>query len=127
MDVDKLRRAVSNIAANARDAMGGRGRLRLSARIEALARPEGAREQLVLVLADEGPGVPAAIRERVFEPFVTHGKKRGTGLGLAVARRFVEDHGGRLELLPEAEPGARGARFRLALPLVPAKGEERAS
>ena len=127
MDVDKLRRAVSNIADNAREAMGGRGRLRLSARIEALAHPEGAREQLVLVLADEGPGVPAAIREHVFEPFVTHGKKRGTGLGLAVARRFVEDHGGRLELLPETEPGARGARFRLALPLVPAKGEERAS
>jgi signal transduction histidine kinase len=70
----------------------------------------------VLVLADEGPGVAPEIRDRVFEPFVTLGKKRGTGLGLAVARRFVEDHGGRLELLPAAS-GSRGARFRLELPL----------
>jgi signal transduction histidine kinase len=126
VDVDKLRRAVTNIAANAREAMGGQGPLRFSARIEPLDGPDGAREHLVLVLADDGPGVAAGIRERVFEPFVTHGKKRGTGLGLAVARRFVEDHGGRLELLPEPEGGARGARFRLALPLSPGDGEERA-
>jgi len=59
----------------------------------------------------------------LFDPFVTQGKKRGTGLGLAVARRFVEDHGGRLELLPPPESGARGARFQLALPLASAKGE----
>jgi signal transduction histidine kinase len=127
IDVDKLRRAVSNIAANARDAMGGRGRLHLRARIETLAGADGPREHLVLVIADEGPGVPEAIRESLFEPFVTQGKKRGTGLGLAVARRFVEDHGGRLELLPGAEPGASGARFRLALPLVSANAGERPS
>jgi len=117
LDVDKIRRAVSNIAANARDAMGGGGRLRLSARKETLPGPDGPVEHLVLVLADEGPGVPPEIRERVFEPFVTLGKKRGTGLGLAVARRFVEDHGGSLELLPPPAPPDRGARFRLALPL----------
>jgi signal transduction histidine kinase len=117
VDVDKLRRAVSNIAANARDAMGGAGRLWMSARIEPLASPDGPREHLVLVLADEGPGIAAGIRERVFDPFVTLGKKRGTGLGLAVARRFVEDHGGHLELAPGAGQEPRGARFRIALPL----------
>jgi signal transduction histidine kinase len=126
IDVDKLRRAVSNIAANAREAMGGRGRLTLRARVEALPGPDGAHEHLVLVLADEGPGVAAGIRARVFEPFVTLGKKRGTGLGLAVARRFVEDHGGRLELLPDLEPPARGARFRIALPLAPGGSAGRA-
>ena len=119
LDVDKIRRAVSNVAANARDAMGGRGRLRFSARVETLAGADGPAEHLVLVLADEGPGVSPEIRERVFEPFVTLGKKRGTGLGLAVARRFVEDHGGSLELLAAAAPPACGARFRVALPLVP--------
>ena len=119
LDVDKIRRAVSNVAANARDAMGGRGRLRFSARVETLAAADGPAEHLVLVLADEGPGVSPEIRERVFEPFVTLGKKRGTGLGLAVARRFVEDHGGSLELLAPPAPPARGARFRLALPLAP--------
>jgi signal transduction histidine kinase len=122
-DVDKIRRAVTNIAANARDAMGGRGRLTLQARVEGLPGADGSGEQLVLVLADDGPGVSPEIRERVFEPFVTLGKKRGTGLGLAVARRFVEDHGGALELLPSPPPPAHGARFRVALPLErPAEG-----
>ncbi|HSD26861.1 MAG TPA: HAMP domain-containing sensor histidine kinase, partial [Vicinamibacteria bacterium] len=120
LDVDKIRRAVSNVAANARDAMGGRGRLHFSARV--LAGGDGSADQLELVLADEGPGVPAEIRERVFEPFVTLGKKRGTGLGLAVARRFVEDHGGSLELMPAPPPPAHGASFRLALPLSPPVG-----
>jgi signal transduction histidine kinase len=105
LDLDKLRRVVSNLAANAREAMGGRGTLRFSARLEG--------ERLAIEIADSGPGVPAAIRERIFEPFVTHGKKRGTGLGLAVARRFVEEHGGTIELLPEGP----GARFKIALPL----------
>jgi signal transduction histidine kinase len=117
LDVDKIRRAVTNIAANARDAMGGSGRLALAARVEAIAGVDGPRDHLVLELSDDGPGVPRAIRERVFEPFVTHGKKRGTGLGLAVARRFVEDHGGSLELVVEAGRARRGARFRIALPL----------
>jgi two-component system sensor histidine kinase DctS len=118
LDVDKIRRAVSNVAANARDAMGGRGQLHFSARV--LPGGDGSADRLEIVLADEGPGVPAEIRERVFEPFVTLGKKRGTGLGLAVARRFVEDHGGTLELLSPPVPPARGASFRFALPLAPA-------
>ena len=115
VDVDKLRRAAANIAANARDAMGGRGRLHFSAEIRNghAAEPP----HLELVLADEGPGVPQEIRERLFDPFVTLGKKGGTGLGLAVARRFVEDHGGTLELLPPS--AGPGARFRILLPLEP--------
>jgi len=120
IDVDKIRRAVSNVAANARDAMGGKGRLLFSARV--FAGGDGSPERLEVLLADEGPGVPPEIRDRVFEPFVTLGKKRGTGLGLAVARRFVEDHGGRLELLPPPVPPAHGACFRFALPLAPPGG-----
>jgi signal transduction histidine kinase len=120
LDVDKIRRAVSNVAANARDAMGGKGRLVFSARI--LAGGDSSPERLEVLLADEGPGVAPEIRDRVFEPFVTLGKKRGTGLGLAVARRFVEDHGGSLELLPPPAPPAHGACFRFALPLAPPAG-----
>jgi signal transduction histidine kinase len=107
LDTDKLWRAISNIAANAEDAMKGKGRLRVRAATDSSGRT------LVLELSDEGPGVPPEIRDRIFEPFVTAGKTRGTGLGLAVARRFVEQHGGRLELLPEGP----GARFRMTLPL----------
>jgi signal transduction histidine kinase len=123
LDIDKLQRAVGNIAANARDAMGGSGHLFVSARIadDQAPAPEPPAPRLVLTLADEGPGIPAEIRESLFDPFVTSGKKRGTGLGLAVARRFVEDHDGTLTLLsPEtlAPEGPRGAHFRLVLPLV---------
>jgi signal transduction histidine kinase len=117
VDVDKLRRAVNNVASNARDAMGGGGRLHLHAELQDGPGAESGSRRLVLVLADEGPGVPEEIRESLFDPFVTWGKKGGTGLGLAVARRFVEDHGGTLELLPrQAGPGAR---FRIVLPLRP--------
>ncbi len=111
VDADKLRRAMGNIAANAREAMGGRGRLHLRATLAAAGG--GADERLVIELADEGPGVPGEIREKVFEPFVTRGKKGGTGLGLAVSKRFVEEHGGTVELLPDGP----GARFRLTLPV----------
>jgi signal transduction histidine kinase len=124
LDVDKLRRVVSNIAANAQDAMGGQGRIHLGARIVA---DEGGAWHLVIGLEDEGPGVADEIRERLFQPFATFGKKKGTGLGLAVARRFVEDHGGTLELVTEPSPPGRGARFRITLPLAPAeigKGED---
>jgi signal transduction histidine kinase len=123
LDTDKLRRAVFNIAANARDAMKGAGRLHAEAAIEedpGTAPPRRAGDAarwLVLTLADEGPGVPPAIRDTVFEPFVTEGKKGGTGLGLAVTRRFVEDQGGTVELLPRAPTDARGASFRIRLPL----------
>lgn len=116
LDTDKLRRAVFNIAANARDAMKGSGRLHADAAVE--ADPAGAvAPWLVLTLADEGPGVPASIRETVFDPFVTEGKKGGTGLGLAVTRRFVEDQGGVVELLPRAPGETTGACFRIRLPL----------
>jgi signal transduction histidine kinase len=97
--------------------MGGAGRLTFVARVEPRPVKGGPPEQLVLELTDAGPGVPAEIRDRLFEPFVTYGKKRGTGLGLSVARRFVEDHGGSLELLPSLPPPAQGARFRLSVPL----------
>lgn len=116
VDIDKLRRALGNLGANARDAMGGRGRLHLIARLLPAERAGigAAPERLSLIVADEGPGVSAELADRVFEPFVTHGKKAGTGLGLAVARHFVEDHGGRIELLPEGP----GARFHIVLPIV---------
>jgi signal transduction histidine kinase len=119
VDVDKLRRAISNIAANACDAMGGRGRLAFRARIEAAPLGgEGSEPWLALLISDEGPGVADAIRDKLFQPFATFGKRKGTGLGLAVSRRFVEDHGGTLELLPNPQPPDHGARFRIALPMA---------
>jgi signal transduction histidine kinase len=63
---------------------------------------------------DTGPGVPAEIRNRMFQPFVTAGKKNGLGLGLALARQTIIDHQGDLELIPSE----RGAHFRLTMPLA---------
>jgi signal transduction histidine kinase len=63
-------------------------------------------------VSDTGPGVPAEIRARLFQPFVTSGKTEGLGLGLALARQTMLEHGGDLELT-ESD---RGARFWLRLP-----------
>ncbi len=114
IDPDKVARALGNLAFNAYEAMHCNGRLQVEARLEEPDAP-GVPANLVIDLRDEGPGVPQSIRESLFEPFVTEGKPHGTGLGLAVTRRFVEDHGGSVELLPDGP----GACFRLRLPVAP--------
>jgi signal transduction histidine kinase len=73
------------------------------------ARAEGSR--VVIEVADDGPGVPPHIADRVFEPLVT-ARPGGTGLGLALARRIAAAHGGSIVLVP----GSAGATFRLELP-----------
>jgi signal transduction histidine kinase len=79
------------------------------------ARGEGGR--VIVEVSDDGPGVPAELAPRIFEPLVT-GRKGGSGLGLAMAKRIMAAHGGTIALLP-AEAGAgeagAGARFRIEL------------
>ena len=101
-----LLQAVVNLVLNAVRAVGdGHGRIDLSARRSG--------DQVVLEVADDGPGIPEAVRRRLFQPFATGAASGGTGLGLYVTRRIVEDHGGTVEV--ESEEG-HGARFRLTLP-----------
>ncbi len=106
IDSDRMAQAVYNIAANARDAMPNGGRLTIATK--------RVRDTVELRFADTGPGIPADLVERVFEPFVSHGKEEGAGLGLAIAQRIVQEHGGDIEL--ESPPGA-GATFTIRLPL----------
>jgi signal transduction histidine kinase len=74
---------------------------------------------VVIAVEDNGPGVPAEIRERVFEPFfTTKQREQGTGMGLAISKRIVDEHGGTLEL--SSEPG-RATRFIIRLPILPDK------
>ena len=105
-DEIKLRRALYNIASNARDAMEAGGSLTISA--------IRAGDSVELRLRDTGPGIPETIRGTLFEPFVTCGKATGTGLGLAIAKKTVEDHGGTIAV--DSAPG-HGATFTVRLPL----------
>lgn len=104
-DRDRLKQVLLNLVLNALQAMPGGGVLTLG------AAPVG--DLLILTVADTGAGIPPEVLPRLFEPYVTT-KARGLGLGLAIARRIVEAHNGRIEA--ETEPG-RGTRFRITLPL----------
>jgi signal transduction histidine kinase len=82
--------------------------------IRAIVRGTG--DEVVLIVEDEGPGVPAELRARVFDRFVRGAADRGgsSGLGLSIVRAVAETHGGRVAL--EQGPGGRGARFVVRLP-----------
>jgi signal transduction histidine kinase len=69
-------------------------------------------DQIYITILDNGPGIPAAIRRTLFEPFVTAGKPNGTGLGLALARRIAEEHGGSVCL---EESNREGTIFTLSM------------
>ena len=70
--------------------------------------------EVVTEVEDSGPGIAPEIAERLFEPFVTHGKQNGTGLGLSICKKIVESHGGKISA--RSEPG-KGATFVFTLPL----------
>jgi two-component system nitrogen regulation sensor histidine kinase GlnL len=95
---------VLNIVRNAAQAMSGRGEIRLRTRIArqiTLARRR-CRHALELRIADNGPGVPAEIQERIFYPLVS-GREGGSGLGLTLAQSFIAEHGGTISF--ESRPG----------------------
>ena len=102
-----FRRVVANLVENAMQAAQGAGRapdIRMRAELRG--------ERAAICVDDNGPGVPEAERERIFDPYVTH-REGGTGLGLAIVRKIVIDHGGDVSV--GASP-AGGARFTVELP-----------
>jgi two-component system, OmpR family, sensor kinase len=105
-DTAKLRQAVRNLVLNAVQVGGP------DVAVSVEVATDGDRARLAVV--DDGPGVPAELAATLFEPFVTS-RPGGSGLGLAVARRVVERHGGTIAL--ETPPNARGARFSIYLPM----------
>ncbi|NMO21668.1 GAF domain-containing protein [Pyxidicoccus fallax] len=107
VDERMMRQAFLNLAINAVQAMPQGGLLRASVR-----RAPGSPE-VEVQFADSGPGISPEVRARIFEPFFTT-KAKGTGLGLAVVKRIIESHQGRVAL--DSQPG-RGTTFRLYLPL----------
>ncbi|MBI2528376.1 MAG: hypothetical protein HYV93_20640 [Candidatus Rokubacteria bacterium] len=110
-DGGRLTQVLLNVALNALQAMPGGGTLTLGATSAAGA--------VTLTVSDTGAGIPADLLPRIFEPYVTS-KARGLGLGLAIARRIVEAHGGRIEAA--SEPGS-GSRFTITLPTGGPRGD----
>ncbi|MCC7017383.1 MAG: hypothetical protein IT564_09315 [Rhodospirillales bacterium] len=102
----QIRQVIWNLVANAVDAMRGEGRLALRVIREG--------DFAVIRVSDSGPGIPDALRDRIFEPLFTT-KAEGTGLGLSIVRRIVTEHGGTVEV----EDGSRlGASIAVRLPVI---------
>lgn len=108
LDYDGIHQVVLNIVTNAIDAVDpARGVINVRTAFEA----EG--DAVVLSVADNGPGIPESLREKVFEPFHSTKGHGGTGLGLAVTRKIVRELGGQISV--RAAPGG-GAEFQVRLP-----------
>ena len=114
LDRNQIIQALLNVARNALQAVGERGRITLRTRALSNVSIGSARHRLVasVQVEDNGPGVPPELRASIFYPLVT-GRANGTGLGLAVAQDLVTRHGGLIEF--ESEPGR--TIFTLLLPL----------
>ncbi len=107
-DPTQLRQVIHNLLRNAEDALEGLE----SPRIELITEQVG--RQARLLIADNGPGFPVELLPRIFEPYVTT-KARGTGLGLPIVKKIVDEHQGSIEINNAPEGGARIA---IRLPLV---------
>lgn len=109
-----IRQVLNNLIINASDALGDKGgELKLSTRIDPVKD-----SLLVLELQDNGPGFPAELLDRIFEPYVTT-KTSGSGLGLPISRRIIEENGGTMRAtnLPKG-----GAVVIIQLPVTPSQG-----
>ncbi|MEM6333761.1 MAG: HAMP domain-containing sensor histidine kinase [Planctomycetota bacterium] len=130
IEADQLVQVLLNLALNACRAMGRRGgRLALASGTQ--PQPDGERVVWVEV-RDTGPGIPAAIRDRLFEPFVTSPSSaadetsRGTGLGLSVCRQLIDAAGGTIDFTTRSadDPsGSPGTTFRIVLPAAAAAAD----
>jgi signal transduction histidine kinase len=100
VDGDKMRQVFLNILRNAEEALDAGGRIRVA--MDTVE--DGGRRSVRVRISDDGPGIRAKDRDNIFEPFFTT-KPAGFGLGLANARKIVEQHGGTIELVAGDGPG----------------------
>jgi len=108
-DFKKLERALLNLLLNACEVVPA-----ASGKIDVELKRTGV--GLEIRITDNGPGIADAVRERLFEPFVSHGKENGTGMGLTVVQKILQDHGGDVAV-ERSSPS--GTIFRINMPLNP--------
>jgi signal transduction histidine kinase len=108
-DFKKLERVFLNLLLNACEAVPAE-----SGKIDIGLRRKG--ESLEIRIQDNGPGIAVAVRDRLFEPFVSHGKENGTGMGLTVVQKILQDHGGDVAV---EQTSVSGTTFRINIPLNP--------
>jgi two-component system cell cycle sensor histidine kinase/response regulator CckA len=116
-DQSQLEQVIMNLVLNARDAVQSSGRVVVRTRDHGAPGDPDTARFVVLEIKDDGPGIPAEIRDRVFDPYFTTkttGPERGTGLGLATVLGITESHGGSVEI--DVGLGGRGTTMRLLLP-----------
>jgi signal transduction histidine kinase len=106
MERQRMQSVVVNLLVNALEAMPTGGTIDISAVLEEYS--------VVIRVSDSGPGIAPEIRHRLFQPFATAGKANGFGLGLALSRQAVIDHGGEMW----SESSRHGARFSFRLPVM---------
>jgi signal transduction histidine kinase len=104
----EILQVISNLIMNALDALPPAGVLCLRFRKR--------RDEVHLVVADTGHGIDAEHSANIFKPFFTTKEERGTGLGLALSKKIVERHRGRISMRSRVQPGKSGTIFRIALP-----------
>lgn len=107
-DENKILRVLQNLINNAVEAFENRG-----GRIELVVR--AVENWAEIKISDNGPGIPQVIWERLFEPFITYGKRGGTGLGTAIAKSIIDAHGGEISFHSQS---GEGTTFYIRLPLI---------
>jgi len=104
-DPDQLKQVFLNILYNAIEAIQDDGKIRISSSVAA--------REAEIIIADNGPGIPPELQEKIFDPFYTT-KRDGTGLGLAISKNIIQDHGGSLDLQSQS---GKGTAFVIRLPI----------
>jgi len=106
IDPEKFLRVLYNITGNAADAMEKGGKI--------IVKAFKSDAQLVIEFIDNGKGMSEQVKTKIFEPFFTSGKKHGTGLGMAIVKKIMDDHKGSIEIDSKA---GKGTTIRLLFPL----------
>ena len=110
VDENKLLRVLQNLIGNAVEAVGNNSQGKIEINIQTLTK------QVEIQIKDNGPGIPLHLQANLFDPFVTFGKRGGTGLGTAIAKSIIDAHNGEISFISALN---QGTTFKILLPLDP--------